>query len=74
MMIALDRHRKYMPGSQSYYEKERSEGKNHNQAIHALGRHLCRIIYKVLKEEREYQILSEKGNTQPSQGQIEIVR
>jgi len=63
MMIALDRHRKYVPESQRYYEKKRSEGKKHNQAIRALGRHLCRIIYKMLKQEREYQIRSEKGNT-----------
>jgi transposase len=64
MMIALDRHRKYVPESQRYYEKKRREGKKHNQAIRALGRHLCRIIYKMLKEEREYEIRPEKGNTQ----------
>lgn len=63
MMIALDRHRKYVPESQRYYEKKRSEGKKHNQAIRALGRHLCRIIYKMLKEQREYQLRPEKGNT-----------
>ena len=63
MMIALDRHRKHVPESQRYYEKKRSEGKKHNQAIRALGRHLCRIIYKLLKEEREYQIRPEKRNT-----------
>ena len=62
-MVALDRHRKYVPESQRYYEKKRSEGKKHNQAIRALGRHLCRIIYKMLKEEREYEIRPEKGNT-----------
>ena len=63
MMIALDRHRKYVPESQRYYEKKRSEGKKHNQAIRALGRHLSRIIYKMLTEGREYQIRPEKGNT-----------
>jgi len=64
MMIALDRHRKNVPESQTYYEKKRAQGKKHNQAIRALGRHLCRIIYKMLKEEREYQLRSEKGDTQ----------
>jgi hypothetical protein len=39
-----------------YYEKKRAEGKSHNQAIRALGRHLCRVIYKLLKEERDYEI------------------
>ncbi len=63
MMIAIDRHRKYVPESQRYYEKKRSEGKKHNQAIRALGRHLCRIIYKMLKEEREYEIRPLTGNT-----------
>jgi transposase len=63
MMIAVDRHRKYVPESQRYYEKKRSEGKKHNQAIRALGRHLSRIIYKMLKEERHYEIHPEKGNT-----------
>jgi transposase len=62
MMIGVDRHRKYVPESQRYYEKKRSEGKKHNQAIRALGRHLGRIIYKMLTEEREYQIRPEKGN------------
>jgi hypothetical protein len=63
MMIAIDRHRKYVPESQGYYEKKRSEGKKHNQAIRALGRHLCRIIYKMLKEDREYEVRPEKRNT-----------
>ncbi len=63
MMMALDHHRKYVPESQKYYEKKRQEGKKHNQAIRALGRHLCRIIYKMLKEERDYEIRSEKGDT-----------
>jgi transposase len=63
MMIAVDRHRKYVPESQRYYEKKRSEGKKHNQAIRALGRHLSRIMYKMLKEERDYEIRPKKGNT-----------
>ena len=54
MMIAVDRHRKQVPASQRYYEKKRAEGKKHNQAIRALGRHLCRIIFKLFKEQRPY--------------------
>ena len=54
MMIAVDRHRKYVPQSQKYYEKKRTEGKKHNQAIRSLGRHLCRVIFKMLKENRGY--------------------
>src|SRR5438046_4453003 len=64
MMIAVDRHRKQVPASQRYYEKKRAEGKGHNQAIRALGRHLCRIIYKMLKEKREYEVRPLKRDTQ----------
>lgn len=58
MMIAVDRHRKKVLESQRYYEKKRAEGKKHNQAIRALGRHLCRVIFKMLKMNRRY-ILSQ---------------
>lgn len=56
MMFAVDHHRKLVPQSQRYYEKKRAEGKRHNQAIRALGRHLCRVIYKMLAQERSYSI------------------
>ncbi len=56
MMWAVDHHRKRVPQSQAYYEKKRAEGKRHNQAIRALGRHLCRVIFKMLTEERSYWI------------------
>lgn len=56
MMIAVDRHRKFIPESQRYYEKKRVEGKKHNQAVRALGRHLCRVIFKMLKQEINYEI------------------
>lgn len=54
MMVAVDRHRKQVPASQRYYEKKRAEGKGHNQAVRALGRHLCRILFKMFKEQRAY--------------------
>jgi transposase len=56
MMAAVDHHRKRVPQSQRYYEKKRAEGKKHNQAIRALGRHLCRVIFKMLSQERTYRI------------------
>ena len=74
MMIALDRHRKYVPESQRYYEKKRSEGKKHNQAVRALGGHLSRIIYKMLTEEREYQIRPEKGNAKTKVGPRSLIK
>ncbi len=56
MMVAVDRHRKRVSKSQQYYDKKRAEGKKHNQAIRSLGRHLCRVMYQLLKEERAYEI------------------
>ena len=56
MMTGVERHKKCVPESQVYYEKKRLEGKTHNQAIRSLGRHLCRIIYKMLKNNRAYEI------------------
>lgn len=56
MMVAVDRHRSQVSQSQRYYEKKRAEGKKHNQAIRALGRHLCRVIYKMLRDNRQYVI------------------
>lgn len=56
MMIGVDKHRKQVPESQRYYEKKRREGKSHNQAIRALGRHLCRVIFNMIRDNRDYQI------------------
>jgi transposase len=56
MMAAVDHHRKRVPQSQRYYERKRAQGKKHNQAIRALGRHLCRVIFKMLSQERNYRI------------------
>ncbi len=56
MMVGVDHHRKRVAQSQRYYERKRTEGKKHNQAIRALGRHLCRVIFKMLSEERPYRI------------------
>jgi transposase len=56
MMVAVDRHRKGVEESQRYYEKKRAEGKTHNQAIRALGRNLCRVIFKMLQNKKSYEI------------------
>lgn len=58
MMTGVDRHRKQVVESQRFYEKKRKEGKTHNQAIRALGRHLSRIIYKMLVNKVSYVIKS----------------
>ena len=56
MMVGVDRHRKQVPESQRFYEKKRAQGKSHNQAVRALGRHLCRILFRMLKHGRPYEI------------------
>jgi len=56
MMVGVDRHRKQVPESQRYYEKKRAEGKLHNQAIRALGRHLVRVIWSMIANNRDYQL------------------
>jgi transposase len=56
MMTGVDRHRKQVPRSQRYYEKKRAEGKTHNQAIRALGRHLVRVIWALIRDGRDYEI------------------
>ena len=56
MRAAVDHHRKPVPQSQRSYEKKPAEGKRHNQAIRALGRHPCRVIFKMLSQERPYWI------------------
>ena len=72
MMVALDRHRKYVPESQRYYEKKRSEGKKHNQAIRALGRHLCSNHLQDAQRRTGVRDTPRKGQYQ-GQGQSEIV-
>jgi transposase len=52
---ALIHHVRLTPQSQALYGKKRREGKSHNQALRVVGRHLCRVIWCMLKEERPYE-------------------
>ena len=54
MMTAAARHIRYTPESQVYYDKKRAEGKTHTQAVRALGRHLIRVIWSMVKNQRDY--------------------
>lgn len=56
MMIAVARHMEQVPVSRAYYEKKRSQGKTHNQAVRALGRQLTRVIWSMLKHHRDYEL------------------
>ncbi|CAD7780025.1 MAG: hypothetical protein KIIPBIDF_01270 [Candidatus Methanoperedenaceae archaeon GB50] len=41
------------------YAKKRTEGKEHNHALRCLARQLIKVIFKMLKEDRDY-ILKEE--------------
>lgn len=55
MMTCIARHMKCVPESRAYYDRKRAQGKRHNQAIRALGRHLTRVIWKMLEQNRDYE-------------------
>ncbi len=56
MMTAVARHIEHVPHSKRYYDKKRAEDKKHNQAIRALGRHLARVIWSLIKQQRDYEM------------------
>lgn len=56
MMVAVARHIACVPASREYYGKKRAEGKKHNQAIRALGRHWVRVIWSMTKQGRKYEV------------------
>lgn len=56
MMTAVARHVNYCPESGRYYDKKRAEGKAHNQAVRSTARHLIRVIWSMLKNQRDYEM------------------
>lgn len=56
MMNALYHHIRKVPQSRAYYERKRAQGKNHNQALRSLGRHMVRVIWRMLEDGRDYEI------------------
>ena len=56
MMTAVARHIACVPQSKAYYDRKRAEGKKHNQAIRATGRHLVRVMWAMIKQERDYEL------------------
>ncbi len=58
IMTAAAHHVHQVPESQNYYARKRAQGKKHNQAIRCIGRQLVRVIWSMLKMERDYQLVS----------------
>ncbi|MDR3492084.1 MAG: IS110 family transposase [Gammaproteobacteria bacterium] len=54
MMTATAIHIRSSSQSKKYYDKKRNEGKKHNQAVRSLGRHMVRVIWSMLKNERDF--------------------
>lgn len=50
---------RYVQESKTYYEKKRAEGKDHNHALRCLARQLIKVIFKMLKEDRDYIVKEE---------------
>ncbi len=50
---------RYIPESNAYYGKKRAEGKKHNHALRCLARQLIKVVFKMLKEDRDYVIREE---------------
>ncbi len=56
MMIGVAQHINTCTESKKYYDKKRMEGKKHNQSVRALGRHMVRVIWSMIKNNRDYEI------------------
>ena len=56
MMTAVARHIAHAPQSKAYYDRKRVAGKKHNQAIRATGRRLVRVMWAMMKQDRDYEI------------------
>ncbi len=56
MMAASWHNSRMVSRSGSYYQRKRSEGRGHNQAVRSLGRHLVRVIWSMQKEGRVYEV------------------
>lgn len=54
MMTAVAAHIRNSEQSKNYYDKKRAEGKKHNQAVRSLGRHFVRVIWNMIKNNRDY--------------------
>lgn len=56
MMIGAAHNAINVAESKKYYEKKKSEGKKHNQVLRALGRHLVRGIWSLIKNNKLYEV------------------
>ena len=56
MLTATMKHVQHVEESNKYLEKKISEGKRYQQAIRSIARHLVRVIWNMIHQDREYEI------------------
>ena len=56
MINATMQHSRNAEESSTYLKKKISEGKKYQQAIRSLGRHLVRVIWSMIQQERDYEL------------------
>lgn len=62
IITAMARHVDECPEAKVYYDKKRAEGKKHNQSLRSLARHMVRVIWGMLRDERDYEIRKDKSS------------
>ena len=56
MITATMKHTQHVEESKKYLEKKIAEGKKYQQAIRSIGRHLVRVIWNMIQQDRAYVI------------------
>ena len=56
MTTAVMKHAQHTEESKKYLDKKKAEGKHCLQAIRSLGRHLVRVVWKMIQENRPCRI------------------
>lgn len=56
MLTATMKHTQHVEESKRYLEKKISEGKKYQQAIRSIARHLVRVIWNMMQQNRAYEI------------------
>jgi transposase len=56
MITATMKHTQHVEESKQYLEKKISQGKKYQQGIRSIGRHLIRVIWNMIQNDRAYEI------------------
>ena len=52
--LAASRAYQYDPALGEFYARKRAEGKSHREAVTAVARKLCHIVFAVMRDQRPY--------------------